>query len=257
MATGSGDDRAAFVPILVGNLLPLAGIAFLGWRLPFVLFVYWVEIGLLVVTYSGLALFVRRKPRTERRSITPPSISVPFLNTRSGTIRPFERLPPIYRRNVPYAIGLLGWGLGLWWCLSFLMIVQPSQGTPLVWSSEEGIFLESIVAIVSPALLITTMFLFASQLVQIRREFLGEQRYERLSAPMIAEIPIRVIVFWFLLTVFAQLIYPILLWPLFALFDSRTVTELGISSLVVAGNVTIEWSTLKARRLEEPDGFTG
>lgn len=258
MATGlRSDDRAAFVPILVGNLLPLTGIALLGWRPSAVLFVYWLEIGLLVIAYSGLALFAHREPRTESRAITPPSISVPLLNTCSGKIQLFERLPPIYRRNVPNAVGLLCWGLGFWFCLSFLMIVHPSQGTPIGWSSEGGILLESIVAIASPTLLITTMVLFASQLVTIRREFVDEQRYEQLSAPMIAEIPIRVILFWFLLTLFAQLVYPVLLWPLFALFDSRTVTELGISLLVIAGNSTIEWSTVKARRLEDPDGFAG
>jgi len=111
MAIGSPPrDRAAFLPVLVGNLLPLSGIAFLQWEPAQVLFVYWIEIGFFIALYSGLVLFAERDPRPDDRNINPPTVSIPFLDTPSGPIRPFDRLPSIYPRNVRYATGLLLWG---------------------------------------------------------------------------------------------------------------------------------------------------
>lgn len=252
-------DRATFLPVLIGNLLPLAGIAFLGWESTQVLFVYWIEIGLFVVAYSGLALFAEREARPDERNISPPTVSLPFFDTRSDPRQPFDRLPPIYPRNVRYAIGLLVWGMVFWWCLALMMIVLPSHETLELSSSGKGVPLREVVSVVatafSPLVFGNSIGLLVSQLVTIRREFFGQQTYTRLSAPMIAEIPVRVIVFWFLLAVFAQLVFPLLLWPLYAVFDTMRVTEIGISALVIFGKLTLEWSTFQARWVAKSDGI--
>lgn len=260
MAVGlQSSDRATFIPVIIANLLPLAGIALLGWQPEEILFVYWLEIGSFVVLYSGLLLFAKREPKPDDRTITPPTFSIPLLNTQSGPIRPFESMPPIYRRNVRYTLGLLVWGLVFWWCLAILMIVLPSHGSLELSSSNEGVPLRDVISVVaaafSPVILLNALLLVVSQLVTVRREFFGRQAYERLSAPMIAEIPVRLILFWFLLTIFAQLVFPLLLWPLYATFDTRSVTGIGISALVIFGKLTIEWSTFRARRLEKSNGI--
>jgi len=89
------------------------------------MFVYWIEIGFFIALYSGLVLFAERDPRPDDRNINPPTVSIPFLDTPSGPIRPFDRLPSIYPRNVRYATGLLLWGIVFWWCLAVVMIVVP------------------------------------------------------------------------------------------------------------------------------------
>ncbi|NEU56796.1 DUF6498-containing protein [Halorussus sp. MSC15.2] len=249
-----------FLPLLASNLVPLAGIAFLGWRVQNVLFLYWLEIGLVVVIYGGLTLFAERKPNPESRTVSPMTVSVPFLSSRSGTTRPVEWLPPIYYRNVSYAAGLLVWGLGFWLCLSVLMVVLPS---PVVvenpYSNSEAIYeYASIFAsVLSPEILLSALALLVSQLDSTRRQFLGEARYEQLSAPMTVEIPVRRMVFWFLLTPVAEFVLPLLTLPLAGLFDTRVLFDIGIATLVVLGKLTVEWSSFRARHRENPSGVAG
>ncbi|WP_222920252.1 DUF6498-containing protein [Natrinema sp. SYSU A 869] len=260
MATDAqSTGRTAFIPVLVGNLLPLSGIVFLEWEPAQVLFVYWIEIGLFVVLYSGLVLFAEREPRPDERNVSPPTVSIPFLDISSDPIQLFDRLPPIYPRNVRYAIGLLVWGMVFWWCLALMMIVLPSHETLELSSSGEGVPIGDVISVVaaafSPLVFGNVIVLLVSQLVTIRREFFGQQTYTRLSAPMIAEIPVRVIVFWFLLAIFAQLVFPLLLWPLYAAFDTVRVTEIAICALVISGKLTVEWSTFRSRWVAKSDGI--
>lgn len=258
MASGTElQEETTVVPVFVSNLVPLAGIAFLGWRVQDVLFLYWLEIGFLVVLYSGLTLFAQRQPNPEDRTIRPMTLSVPILSSRSGMARPVEWLPPIHYRNVSYAAGLLVWGLGFWLCLSMLMVVLPSPETienpysdPAAISEYVSIF----AAVLSPGVVISALALFVSQLDTVRREFLGRQRYKRLSAPMTIEIPVRQIVFLFLLTPVAEFVLPLLLLPLVGLVDTRELFEIGIATVVVLGKLTIEWSAYQARQCEEPSG---
>ncbi|WP_228371017.1 MULTISPECIES: DUF6498-containing protein [unclassified Natrinema] len=249
-----------FLPVLIANLFPMAGIALLDWRPEEVLFVYWLEIGSFVVLYSGLVLFAKRQSRPSDRNIDPLSFSFPFVTPRKTPIQPFDRIPPIYPRNVQYAIGLFVWGLVFWWCLAVLMILLPARATLELSASGEGVPIGDVVSIIgnafSPVILLNACLLFISQLMMIRREFFGRRRHEQLSAATIAEFPIRVIVFWFLLTIFAQLIFPLLLWPIALVFDTATVTELGISTLVIAGKLTIEWATRQSQWSGESDGIT-
>lgn len=253
-------DRATFLPTLASNLAVLAGIAVLGWRAQNVLFVYWVEIGSFVVIYSGLTLFAEREPSPEGRTVSPVTLPVPFLSSRSGSARPVEWLPPVYYRNVRYAAGLLVWGLGFWLCLSLLMVVLPSP-EPLAAPGEASVRLGDYVSIVaapvSPGTLASVFALIVSKLVNVRRGFLDQRRYERLSAPMTAEIPARQVVFWFLLIPVAQFVVPLLTLPLVDVVGTRTLTQVGVASVVVLGKLTVEWSAFRARQCGESDGVAG
>lgn len=111
----------------------------------------------------------RSESRTpENRTVSPVTLSVPFLSPRSGTARPVEWVPPIYYRTVSYAAGLLVWGLGFWLWLSVSMVVLPS---PVVvenpYSNSEAIYeYASIFAsVVSPEILPSALALLVSQLV--------------------------------------------------------------------------------------------
>ena len=249
-------ERLAFVPTLLSNLVPLAGIAFLGWSARNVLFVYWIEVGVLVLLYSGLTLFAQREPRPDERTIHPVTLSVPFVNAPSGAIRPVDWLPPIHSRNLRYATGMFVWGLGFWACLSVLMVVLPS---PRHVGYDSG--MSELVAVVSaaysPTVLLSVCALVVSRVVTVRREFFGRQTYERLSAPMTAEIPARQVVFWFLLTPVAQFVLPVVALPLVGVFDQRTLVEGGIALLVVAGKLFVEWSNFRAQELGETGGVAG
>lgn len=252
-------EKTASLPLLIANLFPLVGIALLDWHPEEVLFVYWLEIGSFVVLYSGLVLFAKRESRPADRNIDPLSFSLPFVNARETPIQPFDRVPAVYPRNVRYAIGLFVWGLVFWWCLAVLMVLMPARATLELSTSGEGVLIGDVLSIIgnafSPAILVNACLLFVSQLVTIRREFFGRQRHERLSAATIAKLPIRVIFFWFLLTIFAQLVFPLLLWPIALVFDTATVTEVGVSTLVIAGKLTIEWATRESQWSGESSGI--
>lgn len=254
-------DQATFVPILASNLLPLAGIAFLGWRAPDVLFVYWVEIGSLVVLYSGLTLFAQREPNPDERTVSPVTIPVPFLSSRSGSTRPVDSLPPIYYRNVRYAAGLFVWGLGFWLCLSMLMVVLPSPEPLTIPEGRDtvpfGAYVSIVANNVSPAALYSALALIVSQVATVGREFLDRRTYERVTAPMTAEVPVRQVVFWFLLTPVAEFVLPLVTLPLVEVFGTRTLTEVGVATVVVLGKLTIEWSAYRARQQEKVDGVAG
>lgn len=250
--------QATFIPILIANLFPLVELIFLDWQIQNVLFIYWIEIGLHVLIYSGLVLFAGREPKPEGRTIDPVTLSVPFLTTNSDSIQPVDWMPPIYGRNVRYAAGLLVWGLGFWACLSVLMIVLPSSESLELPAGSTAIPIEEYISVISdaysPEILGNALVLGVSQLLAIRREFFGQQKYEQLSAPMTAEIPVRKVVFWILLTGIAIFVFPIASLPLVAVFDTTTITQIGTAMIVVLGKLTIEWSAFQAQQLEEPKG---
>ncbi|MFB1063433.1 DUF6498-containing protein [Natrinema sp. H-ect4] len=251
------NPRESLPLLLLGNLFPLAGIAVLGWQLHEVLFVYWLEVGFIVILYSGLVLFASREPRPDDRDFNPPTLNIPLLDTRSGIIQPVDWLPPLYRRNVPYAVGQFVWGIVFWWSLSVLLIIfsypEPvetgAEGRPLF---GEG--LAAIVATSSPVLLLNGLVLLVSQLLFVRHFFV-HHTYKTLSAPMIAEIPARQIGFWIVVGVVVQIVVPLLLWPVAIVFDAKSAIESGIPLLAVFAKLTMEWSIYGGRWIDQSDGL--
>ncbi|SFS67041.1 DUF6498-containing protein [Halostagnicola kamekurae] len=243
--------------LLLGNLFPLTGIAVLGWQLHEVLFVYWLEVGFIVVLYSGLVLFASREPRPDDQNLNPPSLPIPLLETRTGQIQPVGWMPPIYRRNVPYAVGLFVWGLVFWWSLSVLLIIF-SYPEPVETGAEgRALFGEGVAAITAtatPGLLLNGLVLLAAQLLFVRH-FFAQHVYETLSAPMIAEIPARQIGFWIVVGVGAQIVVPLLLWPVAIVFDAKSAIESGIPLLTIFAKVTMEWSIYGGRWIDQSDGL--
>lgn len=247
-------DRSLFGLILIANSLPIAGLLVLDWHVYEALFVYWVELGLFVTLYSGLALFAQREATADDRTITPPTISVPFVSSREGSTRPIGRLPPIYYRNVRYVIGMLVFGLAFWFLLSYLFVVLPYPG-PLHVRPSVQVVISRIEAASSPARLALAIPLFLAHLAVVRREFFGRRQYERRSAPTIAEIPIRYVLFWLVLSVGTTIVLPVGMWAFDELGIPTSNGTTAIAAVVVGAKLAIEWSQFRARQRDEPAGM--
>ncbi|ODR81467.1 hypothetical protein BG842_24535 [Haladaptatus sp. W1] len=105
---------SAFAPIFLSNLVPLGGFIWLDWHVREMLVVYWLEIVVTLVLYSGAALFAERRVVLEGRTLFLPGVSrnAELDESTWGTdpegIHLTGWLPPIYRRNVRWS--------GCRWC---------------------------------------------------------------------------------------------------------------------------------------------
>ncbi|ESS04986.1 MAG: hypothetical protein A07HR67_00336 [uncultured archaeon A07HR67] len=122
-APSSDTGRAGLAAVLASNLLPVVGVVVLGWRVAELLVVYWIEVVVMVAAYNVAALFAERPIVLEDRSFY-----IVGFSKRSerdperwnGDPEPAgvidgvlpaalaDRLPPIYRRNVPVVGRSLG-----------------------------------------------------------------------------------------------------------------------------------------------------
>lgn len=111
-----------FVPILLANLLPLVGVLRLGWRPETLVVIYALEV-LFSFPFAGVkALFAQRPPRSDRDGTTVISVS-DDLTEKRGRIQPVAWLPPIYPRNVPFALAV--GGVAAWFGITLgIVLVQ-------------------------------------------------------------------------------------------------------------------------------------
>ncbi len=159
-----GDDRTAFVAVLFANLLPLPGLVWLEWEPTVLVFVYGLEVLLSLLLASVKALFAQRRPPSDRESGVL-TLSDSRLAEKRGSVQPVAWLPPIFLRNVPFALAVL--------------YVTPLYGLFF------GLFLLEI-ADVGPELLGTEVLasvgaLFVGQLVELDGQYRRRRQYERVS----------------------------------------------------------------------------
>jgi len=242
----------------LSTLLPLVGVPVFGWRVPDVLVVYWLELGHLVVLYPVLALFAAREPRPAERTVRPVRLPVPGLG-RTGSLTPVEWLPPVHRRNVPYAAGLFAWSLGFWLLLSALLVALPAPEPLVIPPGLDFPRLGDYVAVVAGAVSGPTVVaggcLGLGRVVVDGHRFLAGRRHEALSAPMVAELPARVLLFWFLLTPVATFGVPVATLPLADAVGTRTLTVLGVGIVVVSGKLVAESGIHRALSGRAVDGL--
>ena len=243
--------RAASLPLLAANLLPLAAIPFRGWRAYEVLFVYWIEIGLCIALYYALALFAQRDPEPDRTGrLHPDPASFP---RRSGSIRPIERLPPVRYRNVRYVPETLVMALGFWFFCGVLFVDVPN---PALSSVSQGPLREYPAVIAAAATvegLALAALLFGVRLV-VGRGYFGHRQYERFSPSILADIPLRIVLFWFLLLVALQGV--LFVRSLFAGALDPTATQRLAIAVVVASKLAIDRSLVRARYRTERSRFS-
>ncbi|GAA0510870.1 hypothetical protein SAMN04488066_10958 [Halorubrum aquaticum] len=192
----TSSDGGGLAVVLAANLLPVAGVLVLGWRAAEVLVVYWIELVVMVAAYSVAALFAERPIDLEDREF----YIVGFSENSeidpdrwSGDPEPVgvvdrvlpsavaERVPPIYRRNVP----VVARSLGIAGFLAFGALVL-----------ADTVVTDPVAAASSPAVLAASLAVCVSQAAEIRREFFVTPRYEQWSPYMVLEAAQRVVTYY-------------------------------------------------------------
>lgn len=208
-----GDEPSAFAPILVANLLPLVGVLWLEWEPATLVLVYGLEVAVSLLVAGGKALFAQRPPPADRDGVV--SVSEARLTDKRGRVRVHESLPPIYPRNVPFALSVV---LALVFFSGFF-------GGVVVAAFEPA-------GPTSPEVGLSVLALVVGQLAETKRRYFGEREYERVSPYAVVETPAR--------QLFA-LLY-LLVWV------GGLLGSTGALAVAVCVKLLVEWSTFRAGR---------
>lgn len=154
--------------VIAANLLPLIGVLGGDWNVWTLLVLYWIEAFSTVVLGAVKSSFARRGSPDVVGQREP----LHELRHKRGGWEPSASLPPIYPRNVPFALSILGiWGA----------TILPV--TALSWFAiEPSVTLSWGVAVSVGALLL-------AQTAELGIDYLGGGRYEEVSAREILQRP--------------------------------------------------------------------
>jgi membrane protein YdbS with pleckstrin-like domain len=166
--------------VVVGNLFPLLGVSVWGWNLTSLLVIYWFEALTTALLAAIKALFAKQGS---------PELYVlePMANLRAkrGGLQPRSGWPPIYPRNLPFAVSILGV-----WCIAVLPM------SLLAWLSLD------LTPTVSGGLLVALAALVASHLTDFRVDYIGTERYTNVSAQELTRTPAQQVLVLFCLLPF-------------------------------------------------------
>jgi hypothetical protein len=253
MGGNSTDNTIYMFGIISANLLPLIGAIFFNWESNNLLFVYWIQNILFIIFYSGLVAFATQEPILNDRNHTPRAVSIPFISNRSGWAQLVEWLPPINYWNIQYITWPLLFGLSFW-LISGTKIIDLSNPSPLT----EGLntpFRDYITVLTTAGSLEATLIaflIFGMLFALICRDFFGQEQYKSFSAPSLAEIPIRIGLYWFITVFFIQFIL-ILTHPFLYPFDQTAHTGLRVILIVLVMKILSEWSLIKIQQGNNPN----
>ena len=237
LRTPAASDRAGPTVSLAANLFPVVGVGVLGWQAAELLVVYWIEVVVMVVAYSVAALFAERAVDLDGRSFyivgfskrseldperwrgdpEPVGIVDRVLPTAIA-----DRLPPIYRRNVPVVVRSLG-------IVGFLAV-----GALYL---ADSVVTDPIPTVTSPAVLLASLAVCVSQTVEIRREFFVTPRYEEWSSYMTLEAAQRVVTFYLCVGMVAVPLSFLVLVLVSGVFGRIGIDPAALGPLRPAGNV--------------------
>jgi hypothetical protein len=156
------------VALVAANLLPLVGVTVWGWSRYGLLAVYWVEVSVTVVVASIQALFAERGSPDVVGTHEP----LHELREKRGGVRLGPSWPPVYPRNLPFALSMLGtWTLfgGVPAALAWLVLDVPV-----------GVSVDLVVGVTALAVAHAESF---------RSDYLGDARYADVSAREILRTP--------------------------------------------------------------------
>ncbi len=212
-----------FLPVLVANLLPLVGVVRFGWDPATLVAIYAIEVGLSIPLAGVKALFAARPPPSDRKAGFISVTSAELVEKR-GSVRLVAWLPPVYPRNIPFAAAVVG-----------------SAGWFLVFAGAVFSEVFDLAALLArPEVLAAALALFAGQLVEVAREYIGDRGYETVSPYAVVETPVRQAFF----LVFVGFALPV--------FDT-VGGGVAILVVLVGLKLLLEWSTVRSSR----DGVTG
>ena len=159
---------AGLLAVIGANLLPLVGVLAWGWDLTSLLIVYWVEALATVLLAALKALFAERGSPSVPGGIEP----LHELRAKRGGWQPRDGWPPIYPRNVPFALSILGF---------WVVTVCPLTVLYLSWVSPT--------AALSPSLGLGIVALLVAQASSFVSEYVGDERYRDVSAREVLRTP--------------------------------------------------------------------
>lgn len=237
-----------FTPTLLANCLPLVGIGLLGWRVPAVLAVYWLEMATAFLAYGGAAMFAARPVVLEGRE----EFVLPAVGRESERAGKWERepnpielpgsLPPVYPRNLRLVAATLFWGFGL-------LVVVPLVAAPA-----------AVGRVLSLPLVATAATVLGSHLLDLRREFFSGGRYAEQSAHVVLEIPARLLAFASIYLAVAAVVGGVSLLIAVALLAEFGLTPPDAGVLfgvaMVGGKLLAEWGRFRAEHADDP-GWLG
>lgn len=214
-----------FAPILLANLLPLAGVLAFGWDAATLVTVYGLEVLLAFPLTAAKALFARQPPKTDDDEDEEPSVS-DELKQRRGSVELVSWLPPVYPRNVPFVSTVFA---GFAW-ISMAVASVISQAIPVadvLWRSEVVL---SVVALV------------AATAADVWRDYVRGGRYETVSAYEVVQAHIGQTFF--------------LAFVLMAVASPEDIGGVALLAGFVFVKVLVEWASFRAAH-GEPGRLTG
>lgn len=247
-----------FGAICIANLLPIVGIPVFGWAFSTLVLLYWVDLLTLLLVYGGCSLFAQQPIVVEGRTMRLAWVARHGAEDDwSELLRPIqlsERLPPIYVQNLKLLVPnlVVGVGLMLGAGSSILNVVQGYPPGSLRWLSA--------LASLSPTVLIGVGAMVTAQCIGVYQSYFEPRRYERMSAHMVLEIPIRPIVLLFAASLAGFVAVVLAAITMDAAVGGRagywTLVVLGIGGFL-ALKLAIEWGRFRAERTDDPAGFVG
>ncbi|WP_049972284.1 DUF6498-containing protein [Haladaptatus cibarius] len=163
-----------FLPVLLANLLPLAGVLWLGWNPETLAAVYALELLFLFPLAGVKALFAGRPPVSDRGNGVV-SVSESDLVDKRGSVTIHDRIPPIYPRTVPFATAVVSGGA---WVGVF--VIAPLSDV-----------ISMIEVFSRPEVLVSVVALLVAQLAETAYSYIRRGQYADLSPYAVVEIPAR------------------------------------------------------------------
>lgn len=154
--------------VVAANLLPLVGVVAWGWNLGTLLVLYWLEAAATVFLAAFKSLFAERGSTELTSRIEP----LHELRAKRGGWRIRSGWPPVYPRNVPFALSVLGS-----WSLTVLPV------SVLYWASAD------LSVPLSPGLPLSVAALAFGHAAAFVTDYVGEARYREVSAQELVAPP--------------------------------------------------------------------
>lgn len=203
--------RSARALLLVAvNVAPLVGVLVGEWRAETLLLLYGFE-GCVTTLVAGLRMLFARRLSTDESGELPTPFA--WLRAKRGAIRLHPAWPPIYPRNVPHALGLLGGFLYVWSIVGLFAV------SGLVFDALGTLSVDVVLAGVGLAV---------GHLVAFRSDYIADEQYRETAASAIAAGPAR------------QFSVLFLSLPLLAIAGESAAGRQALLAVVVLGQTTAE-----------------
>lgn len=250
-----GGNLREFGPILFANLLPVAGMGLLGWSFRTLFVLYWLDLMMLMLVYGGCSLFAQLPVVTEGRDMRLAWVAEGGHDGTWGEpstpIHISTRLPPVYAQNARLLVPNLVLGVGAMLTAGggILNFLRDDPAGSLGWLSE----LSSL----SPTVLIGVATMAGSHCFDAYRSYFSNRRYERMSAHMVLEIPIRPILLLVVASAAGFIVVVVAAIAVDAAVGETagywTLVSLGVGGFLLV-KITTEWGRFRAEQTDNPEG---